>query len=97
MVSGAKQRAKKKGLDFDLTIEDLLPAYDTCPILGIKLIAGKGSVLPSSPTLDKFIPSLGYVRGNVRVISAMANRMKSNATIAELRMFASGIVPYLIE
>jgi hypothetical protein len=96
MLSGAKQRAKKKGLQFDLKVEDLYPVYDTCPILGVKLVAGTGKVCPSSPTLDKIDPTLGYVKGNVRVISNKANRMKTDATIEELKLFITGIMPYMV-
>lgn len=96
MLSGAKQRAKKKGLRFDLTVDDLYPVYDNCPILGIKMVAGIGAVCSSSPTLDKIDPALGYVRGNVRVISNKANRMKTDATIEELKMFVTGIMPYMV-
>ena len=96
MVAGAKQRAKKKGLQFDLKVEDLYPVYDTCPILGIKMVAGIGTVCSSSPTLDKIDPTLGYVKGNVRVISNKANRMKTDATIEELKLFVTGIMPYMV-
>jgi hypothetical protein len=34
----------------------------------------------SSPTLDKFYPKKGYVKGNIQVISWRANRMKSDGT-----------------
>ena len=33
-----------------------------------------------SPTLDRIIPSAGYVRGNVVVISWLANKIKGNIT-----------------
>lgn len=44
---------------------------------------------PNSPTLDRIRPDLGYVKGNVIVISGRANRIKSDATIEELRDIAS--------
>ena len=37
-----------------------------------------------SPTLDKTIPALGYVPGNIAVISWRANRLKNNGTLEEL-------------
>ena len=43
---------------------------------------------PGSPTLDRIVPSLGYVPGNVVVISHKANSIKSNATAAEIRAVA---------
>ena len=32
----------------------------------------------NSPSLDKIIPELGYVKGNVRVISFKANKYKND-------------------
>lgn len=43
----------------------------------------------NSPTLDKIEPALGYVPGNIIVISGRANRLKADATIDELRAIAS--------
>jgi hypothetical protein len=57
---------------------------DRCPVLGIPLVVGVGVVGPNSPTLDKIIPALGYVPGNVVVISHRANSIKHNATSTEL-------------
>ncbi len=37
------------------------------------------------PTLDRIIPSRGYVRGNIAVISFRANFLKRDATLDELR------------
>jgi hypothetical protein len=42
----------------------------------------------SSPSLDKIIPSRGYVKGNVMVVSSKANLMKSDASVTELRDFS---------
>lgn len=39
-------------------------------------------------SLDRIVPSLGYVPGNVAVISHRANRIKSDATADELRAVA---------
>lgn len=38
-----------------------------------------------SPSLDRLIPSKGYVKGNVVVVSWRANRLKNNASLADLR------------
>jgi hypothetical protein len=83
VLDGARSRAKRDGVPFDITREDIIfPEY--CPILGIKLEHGKGVQSDCSPTLDRFIPEAGYVRGNINVISARANRMKSDASIEEI-------------
>lgn len=79
LLSNAKARAKQFNITFDLDIDDIV-IPEVCPILGIRLKAGKKNHLPSSPSLDRIIPELGYVRGNVCVISHKANQMKSDLT-----------------
>ena len=85
MLNSARSRAKKKGIPFNLSIDDIdLP--DTCPVLGIPLVLGGGfGQRDSSPSLDRVVPAMGYVKGNVIVTSFRANRIKNDATCAELR------------
>jgi hypothetical protein len=79
----AKSRAKKKGLAFTISPTDIVvPRY--CPALGIKLAKGCGIVQDRSPSLDRIIPRLGYVPGNICVISHRANSIKRNATAKEI-------------
>ena len=86
MLRCARYRARKFGVPFDLTLDDIvIPAQ--CPILGIPLLVGnKGS--DNSPTLDRTRPELGYVKGNVSVMSSRANRAKSNLSPEELLRLA---------
>lgn len=68
-------RASAKGLPFDLTALDIdVPV--TCPVLGTPLVFGGGKNHPDSPSVDRIIPELGYVRGNINVISNKANTLK---------------------
>jgi len=84
MLYAAKKRASELGLPFNLTDADIsIP--EVCPVLGLKLQSGSGRPCDSSPSLDRIIPAMGYVSGNVRVISYRANALKSNATLEELR------------
>jgi len=86
----AKHRAKRKGIPFDLTVDDIhIPAF--CPVLGIHLSRNIGgcSAHAASPTLDRIKPRKGYVRGNVIVISHKANMMKSTGTADELERVAA--------
>jgi hypothetical protein len=83
MWQHAKARAKKENFAFTITEEylaALIPKF--CPVLGIKL---DGSIVDSRPSIDKIIPELGYVPGNVAVISFRANSIKRNATAFELK------------
>lgn len=78
LVRQAKYRAKKKGLPFALDVSGIqVPVF--CPILGIRLQPSLGQATDASPTLDRVKPELGYVEGNVLVISNLANRIKSSA------------------
>ena len=86
MLTNAKVRAAKQGVPFNLGIDDLcIPKV--CPVLGIDLYVGQ-TTGPNSPTLDKIKPALGYVVGNIVVVSHLANRIKSDATPEQLRRVA---------
>ena len=84
MLSSAKQRSKEKGLMFNLHYEDVqIP--NLCPVLRIPLAPSITGVLgDNSPSLDRLIPYLGYTKGNVKVISMKANRIKTDATSTEI-------------
>jgi len=86
-----KTRAKKLGVPFNLEVEDLMDVPDYCPILGIKLNKDKVFAKDHSISLDRIIPELGYVKGNVQFISFLANRMKNNASFSQLLKFADWI------
>ena len=78
----AKGRAKKNNLPYNINEEDIKniwPLDNKCPILGTEFKSGikNKNVLP---TLDKIIPSKGYVKGNIAVISFRANQIKSDVT-----------------
>jgi hypothetical protein len=79
-----RRKCKKLDLPFDLTLTDIvIPKY--CPVLGIELrkeLTGKPT--DYSPSVDRIIPELGYVRGNIAIISYRANRIKNDATLDEL-------------
>ena len=88
MLSRAKIRAKTRGLAFDLVTGDIaIPEY--CPVLGLKLRVADGCANDASPELDRIVPSKGYVKGNVIVVSRRANRIKNDATPEELQKIAS--------
>lgn len=88
----AKQRAKKLNILFNISIEDII-IPEVCPFLGIKLTASQGQGRKEScMSLDRIIPELGYTKGNVQVISDLANRMKSNATKEQLITFSESVL-----
>lgn len=92
LLWGARDRAKSKGLPFNLELEDIF-IPELCPVFNkpLKVNEGGRSHNPYSPSLDRVIPSLGYVKGNVQVISLRANKMKSDASFEELKLFSDWI------
>ena len=81
---GAKQRAKRKGVEFSITrkyLDSITPTH--CPIFGVEFKSGMAN-RDCNVSLDRIDNTKGYVEGNVVVICYKANRMKSNGTIAEL-------------
>jgi hypothetical protein len=80
ILKNARNRAKAKGIPFTITEEDIV-IPEVCPVLGIPLERGdQKDFAYNSPSLDRIVPELGYVPGNVIVMSNKANRMKSDGT-----------------
>ena len=52
---------------------------------------GNGKIVPESPSLDRIVPHLGYIEGNVAVISSRANNIKSYATWQEIKMVSDWV------
>lgn len=85
LLRWARGRAERGGLPFNLRVDDIqIPEF--CPVLGIPLQCGTGRSCENSPTIDRVVPDVGYVPGNIIVISNRANRIKQNASWWELRM-----------
>jgi len=85
MFRGARQRAKSRGLDFSISVDDIV-VPDVCPALGIPLVRDNIKPCNNSPSLDRKDNSKGYIKGNVHVISRRANTIKNDSTIEELKM-----------
>lgn len=84
MLQEARVRASKRGMEFNILPSDVeIP--ERCPALGIVIEVGSGRRADCSPSLDRVDTSRGYVRGNVRIISWRANRLKSDASLQELK------------
>lgn len=87
-----KFRAKKAnairiGYTWDIAFSDIV-WNDVCPILGIQLDYFAHCVQENSPSFDQIDAGLGYVKGNVHIISWRANRIKNNGTSQEHRQIA---------
>lgn len=83
LLFAARTRARKNGLPFNLSFEDL-PFEPTCAVTG-QPIAWSASTpyAPDSPSLDRIIPAYGYVPENVRVVRRQINLLMSAADPAD--------------
>lgn len=94
LLSRIKSRAKRKNIPFNLEILDLeIPTH--CPILGVKLEIGVKGNYFNSPSVDRIDNTLGYIKGNIAIISCKANSMKNSASIEEMKLFIKNIQTYM--
>lgn len=92
-----RKRAKARGLEFTIELADVV-IPDVCPIFGLPFVYG--ATLDNcdfAPSIDRIDSSKGYVKGNVQVISRLANCMKWTATDRQLLDFAHGVLLYFAE
>jgi hypothetical protein len=96
LLRNCRQRAKRKNIECSISPEDLV-VPEVCPVLGIPIyrefnpdIRG-GISRPNAPSVDRVDNSIGYVKGNVRVISSKANLLKGSMSSEEARQIAKYI------
>lgn len=87
MCKAARKRAKRAGIPFNIDETDC-KHEGFCPCCGNEMQRAIGLLTDNSPTLDKVVPELGYVKGNVVVVCWRCNRIKSDASIQELSRIA---------
>lgn len=97
--SDLRASAKKRGILFEITFEDIFPKGlesrpEHCALTGVKLAweVKNRKTSSHSPSLDRIENSIGYVKGNTWIISNRANVMKNAATLPELRDFAKAVL-----
>ena len=82
-----KSKAHKEGVRFNLTLEDIV-IPKVCPVFGVPFNRRDKTRSTSVDCIDN---RKGYVKGNIQIISGLANVMKNQATPAELLRFAEWI------
>lgn len=89
MIRGTKKRAKKKGLEFNLTKEWALANYTgKCEITGIEFTDSENF----RGSIDRIDNSKGYTQENCRFILKRVNSIKSVNTDADLVKIAERII-----
>lgn len=96
MLYDAQKRGRMFNVPCTITVDDIV-IPKCCPVLGFlfngrPMNSGNKNGRPDSPSLDRIRPALGYVPGNVQVISLKANCMKGNRTPEDLLGFARWII-----
>lgn len=83
--NNARNRARRKKLEFNIDLEDLFILYDgKCSITGIKFQLYNKKLSTYSPSLDRIDNTKGYVKGNLRYILYGINAMKSDMSDKDL-------------
>ncbi len=90
LFHGIKKRCRENGICCDIKTYKEIEIPTHCPYLNVEL-AYDGTRGKNAASIDKIIPELGYTKGNIQIISMLANQMKSNATIEELLTFSQSI------
>lgn len=84
--SGAKTRAMRSDVAFEITIEDIPEIPEICPLLGSPLFKNGKTHSANSPSLDRIDSRFGYLKWNIHVISRRANVIKNNASVEEFEL-----------
>ena len=80
LFHNAKRRAKKKGLIFSITLEDVkkkFPKNNICPITKKSFKYGKEN-RHNNPTIDRIDNKKGYTFYNIVIVSFIANQVKGD-------------------
>lgn len=101
-LSEAKKSAKRKRLDFNISLEDLYSQWQNqsgrCPISGLQMILENSSTsrnrsIASAKTasLDRKDSLAGYIKGNIQFVCYSINLAKNNLTEKEIIDFINEI------
>ena len=86
--SRSKSRAKAAGIEFTLSRSDIadMTVPINCPVLGIPLRMERGQRSDNSLSIDRIDSSRGYTPDNVVFVSWRVNKLKSDASLVEMRL-----------
>lgn len=95
-INGVRWRAKKNSIEFNLDsdyIYNLILNQDKkCPYCECNLcFLNNRDDKVTSPSFDRLIPSIGYLKENVVVCCYRCNSIKNNATYDELNLIVNNL------
>lgn len=94
---GAKDRATKNKIEFNISIEDLLSLWNSqnglCAISNVPMTfcLDNGRTF-TNVSIDRINPNLGYIKENIQLVCMAVNQMKSDMSLEELYMFCEAII-----
>jgi hypothetical protein len=91
MVSSRIGDCKRRGIPYNIEAfsDFLINPPENCSFCGVKLDYSIGAgYLNQGPSIDRVVPSKGYVVGNVTMLCRFHNSLKGGATASEHRAFA---------
>jgi hypothetical protein len=86
LLKRGRDNSKYRNLEFNLTVEDII-IPEKCPYFNIPFDDKRFGI-----SIDRIDSSKGYVKGNIQIISRLANSMKNDSTKDELITFAQNIL-----
>lgn len=91
LLNNCRHRSNKSGIEFSIELSDIIiPEY--CPVFGMKLeLQTRKSPSGTSPSIDRIDSKKGYIKGNIRVISWLANTIKGSGTAEQHELIAKYI------
>lgn len=81
MLCNARKSTKERGIECSINKSDII-IPELCPIFNVPFDQGRFAA-----SLDRLDNSKGYVKGNIWVISKLANRMKNDGSLIEILQF----------
>ena len=94
---GAKTRATKYNIPFNLTLKDIYSIWEQqkglCAISKLPMTFDlyQGRTF-TNVSIDQINPHLGYTKENIQLVCMTVNQMKSDMSIEELYMFCEAII-----
>lgn len=87
MLKAARDNSKAKNLEFNLEEQDIkIPSV--CPVFKVPFQHGTDY----AASIDRIDNTKGYVKGNIQIISRLANSVKRNLSHDQLVQFAQWIL-----
>lgn len=100
VLYGCKNRAKRTGLDYNLSVNfilDLLKKQEhKCAVSSLLLKPSTANTKvysdPQTISIDRIDPNIGYVEGNVRLVTYMYNSCKGQWTDEQVKQMCVGVL-----